>query len=126
LFNEPTRVAFLDNLPEFASNLSADYEIGKWSLTGRARHFGDWTYVASTSAANPVYEVVGAETFFDLIGNYRLSDSVDVTVGIENALDNYTQHTGLVTERNNGRLYPRGVPYENEGRQVYARVGIRF
>jgi iron complex outermembrane receptor protein len=126
LFNEPTRVAFLDNLPEFTSNLSADYEIGKWSLTGRARHFGDWTYVASTSATNPVYEVVGAETFFDLIGNYQFTDNVNVTVGVENAFDNFTQHTGLVTERNNGRLYPRGVPYENEGRQVYARVGIKF
>jgi iron complex outermembrane receptor protein len=126
LFNEPTRVAFLDNLPEFTSNLSADYEIGKWSLTGRARHFGDWTYVASTSATNPVYEVVGAETFFDLIGNYQFTESVNVTVGVENAFDNFTQHTGLVTERNNGRLYPRGVPYENEGRQVYARVGIKF
>jgi iron complex outermembrane receptor protein len=125
-FNEPTRVAFLDNLPQFTSNLSADYEVGKWSLTGRARHFGDWTYVASTSATNPVYEDIGAETFFDLIGNYQFSDSVNVTVGVENALDNYTQHTQLVTERNNGRLYPRGVPYENEGRQVYARVGIRF
>jgi iron complex outermembrane receptor protein len=126
LFNEPTRVAFLDNLPAFTSNLSADYEIGKWSLTGRARHFGDWTYVASTSATNPVYEVVGAETFFDLIGNYQFTDNVNVTVGVENAFDNFTQHTGLVTERNNGRLYPRGVPYENEGRQVYARVGIKF
>jgi iron complex outermembrane receptor protein len=126
LFNEPTRVAFLDNLPEFTSNLSAEYEIGKWSLTGRARHFGDWTYVASTSATNPVYEVVGAETFFDLIGNYQFTESVNVTVGVENAFDNFTQHTGLVTERNNGRLYPRGVPYENEGRQVYARVGIKF
>jgi iron complex outermembrane receptor protein len=126
LFNEPTRVAFLDNLPQFTSNLSADYELGQGSLTARVRHFGDWTYVSSTSAANPVYEDIGQETFFDLIGNYRLTDSVDVTVGVENLLDNYTQHTGLVTERNNGRLYPRGVPYENEGRQVYARVGIRF
>ena len=100
--------------------------LGFRSLTGRARHFGDWTYVASTSATNPVYEVVGAETFFDLIGNYQFTDNVNVTVGVENAFDNFTQHTGLVTELNNGRLYPRGVPYENEGRQVYARVGIKF
>jgi len=126
LFSAPTRVAFLENLPQLSANLSADYEIGKWSVTGRARHYGDWTYVASTSVANPVYENVRAETFFDLIGSYDVSDSVNVTVGVENLLDNYTQHTGLVTERNNGRLYPRGVPYENEGRQVYARVGIRF
>jgi hypothetical protein len=51
---------------------------------------------------------------------------VNLAVGVENLLDNFTQHTGLVTERNNGRLYPRGVPYENEGRQLYARVGFKF
>jgi iron complex outermembrane receptor protein len=126
LFNAPTRVAFLDNLPKVSSNLSADYDFGKWSLTARARHYGDWTYVASTSATNPVYEDIGQETFFDLSGRLELSDGVNVALGLENLLDNYTQHTGLVTERNNGRLYPRGVPYENEGRQIYARVGIRF
>ena len=126
LFNEPTRVAFLDNIPQFTSHLSADYEFGQWALTGRVRHFGDWTYVSNTSATNPVYEDVGEETFFDLMGSYEFSDSVNITVGVENLLDNYTQHTELVTERNNGRVYPRGVPYENEGRQAYARVGIRF
>jgi len=125
-FNEPTRVAFLENLPQLAGNLSADYEIGKFAITARARHYGDWTYVSNTSATSPVYEDVGAETFFDLIGNYNLSEGVSVTLGVENLLDNFTQHAGLVTERNNGRLYPRGTPYENEGRQVYARVGIRF
>jgi iron complex outermembrane recepter protein len=125
-FNEPTRVAFLENLPNVSGNLSVDYELSKLSLTVRARHFGDWTYVSNTSATAPVYEDIGQETFFDLIGNYDLTDSVNLAVGVENLLDNYTQHTGLVTERNNGRLYPRGVPYENEGRQVYARVGIKF
>ncbi len=82
--------------------------------------------MSNTSATSPVYEEVGAETFFDLIGSYRFSDGVNISVGVENLLDNFTQHTQLVTERNNGRLYPRGVPYENEGRQLYARVGIRF
>lgn len=126
LFNEPTRVGFLDALPGLSSNLSVDYEIGKWSLTGRARHFGDWTYVSNTAAANPVYEIIGAETFFDLVGNYRLSDGVNVTLGVENLLDNFTQHSQLITVRNNGRQYPGGAPYENDGRQVYARVGIQF
>jgi iron complex outermembrane receptor protein len=125
-FNQPTRVAFLENLPNVSGNLSVDYELSQLSLTVRARHYGDWTYVSNTSATSPVYEDIGAETFFDLIGNYDLTDSVNLAVGVENLLDNFTQHTGLVTERNNGRLYPRGVPYENEGRQVYARVGFKF
>jgi outer membrane receptor protein involved in Fe transport len=119
-------VGFLETIPKFTSNLSADYEFGKWRLSGRARHFGDWTYVSNTSAVTPVYEDIGAETFFDLSGNYQLSDGVSVSLGVENVLDNFTQEVGLVTIRNNGRLYPGGAPYENDGRQLYARVGIRF
>ena len=126
LFNEPTRVAFLHNLPQFTSHLSGDYDVGKWAFTARLRHYGNWTYVSSTSATNPVYEDIAAETFFDLLAGYDVTENVKVTAGVENVLDNYTQHTGLVTERNNGRLYPRGVPYENEGRQWYARVGVKF
>lgn len=125
LINEAARVTFLRTIPRFTSHLSADYELDKWRLTARARHFGTWTYVASTSTPF-VYEDIGAETFLDLIGGYQFSDGVDITVGFENLLDNYTQEVGLVTVRNNGRLYPGGAPYENEGRQVYARVGIRF
>jgi outer membrane receptor protein involved in Fe transport len=73
-----------------------------------------------------IYENIGAEIFFDLTAGYRFSDSIDVTVGVENVLDNYAQEVGLVTVRNNGRRYPGGAPYENEGRQTYARVGVKF
>ena len=125
LIDEQARTTLLRTLPRFTSHLSADYSIGAWQLMARGRHFGDWTYVASTTVPY-VYEQIGAETFVDLIGGYRFSDSIDLTVGIENLLDNYIQEVKLVTVRNNGRRYPGGAPYENEGRQVYARVGMRF
>jgi outer membrane receptor for ferrienterochelin and colicin len=60
------------------------------------------------------------------VGNYRLSEGVNLTLGVENLLDNFTQHSRLITVRNNGRQYPGGAPYENDGRQLYARVGIKF
>jgi iron complex outermembrane receptor protein len=125
LIDEQARTTFLRTIPRFTSHLSADYQLGKWSLTGRGRHFGEWTYVASSTVPY-IYEQIGAETFVDLIAGYEFSDSVGITVGVENVLDNYTQEVGLVTVRNNGRKYPGGAPYENEGRQAYARVGIRF
>jgi iron complex outermembrane receptor protein len=125
-FDEPTRVAFLDNLPNVSATLSTDYEVGAFRLSVRARHYGDWVYVANTSATTPVYEDIGRETFFDVIGNYEVSESMYVTLGVENLLNNFTQTVGLVTIRNNGRLYPGGSPYENDGRQVYARFGITF
>ncbi|HEY0686123.1 MAG TPA: TonB-dependent receptor [Steroidobacter sp.] len=125
LLDEQARVTFLKTIPRFTSHLSADYSLGKWQFTARGRHFGEWTYVANTTVPY-VYEQIGAETFLDLIGNYQFSDSVSITLGVENALDNYIQEVGLVTIRNNGRRYPGGAPYENEGRQLYARVGVRF
>jgi iron complex outermembrane recepter protein len=125
LIDEQARVTFVKTLPRFTSHLSADYSLGKWQLTARGRHFGEWTYVASTSIPY-VYEQIGAETFLDLVGNYQFSDSVGIAIGVENVLDNYTQEVGLVTIRNNGRRYPGGTPYENDGRQVYARVDYRF
>lgn len=123
--DQPTRVQFLRNVPRFGANLSLDYVLDSWTLTGRARHFGEWVYAASTSGAG-IFETIGAETFFDLIGTYRFSKNVDATLGVENLLDNYTQQVQLVTVRNNGRLYPGGAPYENNGRQIYARLGISF
>jgi iron complex outermembrane receptor protein len=125
LLDEAARTTFLRAIPRFTSHLSADYGVGKWRLTGRARHFGEWTYVASATVPY-IYEEIGSETFLDLIASYEFSENVDITVGVENALDNYTQEVELVTVRNNGRRYPGGAPYENEGRQVYARVGVRF
>ncbi len=125
LIDEQARTTFLKTIPRFTSHLSTDYSFGKWQFTARGRHFGEWTYVASTTIPY-VYEQIGSETFLDLIGAYQFSDSVNITVGVENVLDNYIQEVGLVTVRNNGRRYPGGAPYENEGRQVYARVGVRF
>ncbi|MET0533664.1 MAG: TonB-dependent receptor, partial [Steroidobacter sp.] len=125
LLDQQARVTFLKTIPRFTTHLSTDYSFGQWQLTARGRHFGEWTYVASTTVPY-IYEQIGAETFVDLIGSYQFSDSVDITLGVENVLDNYIQEVGLVTVRNNGRRYPGGAPYENEGRQVYARVGIRF
>ena len=34
--------------------------------------------------------------------------------------------TDFLAFRNNGRVYVGGTPYENDGRQFYARVGVRF
>lgn len=125
LIDEQARVTLLRTIPRFTSHLSANYDLGKWRLTVRARHFDDWVYVASTTVPY-IYENIGAETFLDLIGGYQFSDTVNLTLGAENVLDNYADEVELLTVRNNGRRYPGGAPYENEGRQIYARVGIRF
>lgn len=134
LFNEAERTGYAKSVPKLSTRLGVSYDIGKLGLSAYARHFGKWTYVANAGTWNtagvnltpPVYQGIGAETLFDLIGTYRFSNNVDLTVGVENVFDNYVDKVELLTLRNNGRQYPGGIPFENEGRQLYARVGIKF
>ncbi len=134
LFPEWTRTSYLRNVPRFTTNLSAEYEWNKLRLLGRVRHFDNWTYVAANGATNgagvvttqPIYQNIAAVNFIDLVGSWRFTDSTDVSIGVENVLDKFSDTVDLVTTRNNGRLYPGGAPYENEGRNLYARVNFRF
>ncbi len=134
LFPEWTRTGFLRSVPRFTSNLSAEYEWGPFQLLGRVRHFDKWVYVAANGATNSagvvttpaIYQNIAAVDFVDLIGTWKFSESLNLSVGVENVLDKFSDTVDLVTIRNNGRLYPGGAPYENEGRNLYARVGIRF
>jgi iron complex outermembrane recepter protein len=120
LLSEHARVAFLRSVPRFASHLTAEYTLGKWHFTGRARHFGTWIYTENS------IQKISAETFLDLTADFAASDTVNLTIGIENAFDNYADKVQSTALRNVGRQYPGGTPYENEGRQIYARMGIRF
>jgi iron complex outermembrane receptor protein len=110
-------------LPRVTGILSTDYEWNKLKLFARARHYGEWIWAADASNAN-LNQPVGSETFIDLFGTYALTKDVDITVGAENLLDNYTELTQF--NQALGRKYPGQVPYENDGRQAYVRVGIRF
>ncbi len=110
-------------LPRVTGILSADYEWNKLKLFARARHYGEWIWAADASNAS-LNQPVGAQTFVDLFGTFALNSAVDITVGAENLLDNYTPLTQF--NQALGRKYPGQVPYENDGRQAYVRVGIRF
>ena len=134
LFPEWTRTSYVDNVPRFTSHLTAEYQWSKLSLLGRIRHFDQWTYVAAAGATNgagvvttqPIYQDIGAVNFLDLVGSWHFTDKVDLSIGVENVLDQFSDTVDLVTTRNNGRLYPGGAPYENEGRNLYGRVNFRF
>lgn len=134
LFPEWTRTSYLRNVPRFTSHLSADYQWKSFTLLGRVRHFDKWIYVAANGATDgagvvttqPIYQTIGGVNFVDLVGGWRFNERTDLSVGVENVLDTYSDKVQLITVRNNGRQYPGGAPYENEGRNLYARVNFRF
>jgi iron complex outermembrane receptor protein len=111
-----------DQLPKSAATLSIDYDVAKWSVLARARHYGSWLFVSSTST--DFNEWQGALTFIDVSGTYSLTDKVKVTAGAENLFNKFTQREQFLWTV--GRKYITGSPYENDGRQVYLRATVSF
>jgi iron complex outermembrane recepter protein len=118
-----TRLALEQGLPRDTANLSVDYAWGQWSLFARGRLFGDW--VSQGSTTDPAFnQTVGEEVFLDIAATYDATDSISVTLGADNVLDNYSDKAQFLTYV--GRVYPTGLPYENDGLQGYLRVGVKF
>jgi hypothetical protein len=46
------------------------------------------------------------------------------SLGADNVLDNYSDKAQFLIFV--GRVYPSGLPYENDGLQGYVRVGMGF
>jgi iron complex outermembrane receptor protein len=111
-----------EQLPKTAATLSFDYEVAKWALLARARHYGSWLSVSTT--AQQFDELQGALTFIDLAGSYAVTDKVKVTAGAENLFNKFTDREKYLYTV--GRKYITGSPYENDGRQVYLRANVSF
>jgi iron complex outermembrane receptor protein len=111
-----------DQLPKSAATLSVDYDVARWSVLARARHYGSWLFVSSTGTN--FNELQGALTFIDVAGTYALTDNVKVTAGAENLFNKFTQREQYLWTV--GRKYITGSPYENDGRQVYLRATVNF
>jgi len=118
-----TRRELEDSIPQQTGTLSLDYTIGKAGLFLRGRYYGTWLWIAdSTNTATN--QDVGAETLVDASFTYRFTDHVDVSVGLENAFDNYPDRARYATV--SGLTYPRSTPFENDGQFFYGRVGVKF
>lgn len=118
-----TRLGLERSLPRDSANLSADYSWRQWSFFARGRYYGGWVWVASTTDPS-TNQSVGSEAFLDLAATYHATDTISVTLGAEDIFDNYADKALYNTFI--GRVYPTGTPFENDGRQAYARVGIKF
>jgi iron complex outermembrane recepter protein len=123
VISDQTRLGLEKGIPQDTTNLSIDYTWRQWSLFARGRHFGEWVSLGSTT--DPAFnQTVGEEVFLDLAATYAATDTINVTLGADNLLDSYSDKAQFLTFV--GRVYPTGLPYENDGRQAYLRVGIKF
>jgi iron complex outermembrane receptor protein len=112
------RVEALEELlPNIKGNVSWSHTQGKWRTVLRANYYGDWR-----STGNG-YDV-DAATLVDAQVSYQITDSLEVTAGVDNLFDEYPDETpnpgGL------GQLYPEDSPFGFNGGTWYVQGRYAF
>lgn len=87
-----------------------------------------WRYFGSVKgygqAANRIDDEFASESYFDLSGNWRITDKASVILGINNILDNDPSINATVGTTGNGNTYPQ--VYDALGRYVFLRATMSF
>lgn len=106
--------AIEDLLPNTRANISWSHTDGAWRTLLRANYYGGWD-----DTGNGV-NGIGAEVLIDAQVSYQVSESLNLTVGVDNLLDTYPQENpdagGL------GQLYSESSPFGFNGGTWYVQA----
>ena len=100
--------------PETRYNLTYRQSFNQWDVVARYSFFGDW-YDDHAGADFSGYGLA------DVQMSYNFASGLAVTLGAENALDEYPDEA---ISYGNGRRYPRYSPAGHNGALVYAKVSF--
>jgi iron complex outermembrane recepter protein len=114
-------------LQDFRAITSVNFARDFYSVNARLRHFGsveyrDGTGALATDTLLAANGGIGSYTYLDLSGSVTVFEKVDVSLGINNILDKEPPLVGVDNARNANA--PAG--YDQLGRYVFARVGVKF
>ena len=100
--------------PETRYNLTYRQTFNQWDLVARYSFYGDW-YDDHAGADFSGYGLV------DIQARYNFASGLALTVGAENALDQYPDEA---INYGNGRRYPRYAPAGHNGMLVFAKMNV--
>ena len=100
--------------PETRYNLTYRQTFNQWDLAARYSYFGDW-YDDHAGADFDGYGLA------DIQVRYNFANGLALTVGAENALDEYPDEA---INYGNGRRYPRYAPAGHNGALVFAKLSL--
>ncbi len=100
--------------PETRYNLTYRQSFNRWHLTARYSYFGDW-YDDHAGADFDGYGLA------DIQVRYNFANGLALTLGAENALDEYPDEA---INYGNGRRYPRYAPAGHNGALIFAKVSV--
>ncbi|NCT86455.1 TonB-dependent receptor [Stenotrophomonas acidaminiphila] len=121
--SQTQRVIFEERLPRQKGTVSANYDIGNWTVLGKLRHYGAWTD-ATGNATGDIFQRFGDMQFFDLAVAYRFNAGNSLRIGADNLFDRYPDEA--VFQASRGLVYSRNAPYDTDGRNVYAEYRVAF
>jgi len=121
--SQTQRVIFEERLPRQKGTVSANYDIGNWTVLGKLRHYGAWTD-ATGNATGDIFQRFGDIQFFDLAVAYRFNAGNSLRIGVDNLFDRYPDEA--VFQASRGLVYSRNAPYDTDGRNVYAEYRVAF
>jgi outer membrane receptor protein involved in Fe transport len=108
--------------PDWKHVASITWDSGSfWSLTGRWRFFGEVTYVDEVDQI--VANNLGTQSYLDLNVVFRFADNHDVSLGVNNILDEEPPLLGgtLSSVGNTAQYH-----YDPLGRFLYATLNLRW
>ena len=120
LFNSESQFDFLNGI-ETRGVFSVVHDMGDWSFLGRANYYGPYENAQNT-ALDPIYDF-GSELQIDVEATYRPTDTVTVSAGIRNLLDEYPDPD---PEDCCGRIYDSGSIVDWQGGYWYGKVRVTF
>ncbi|HET8693003.1 MAG TPA: TonB-dependent receptor [Steroidobacteraceae bacterium] len=91
------------------------------------RHYGAVTGLDAPNLAmaeGQLDHTLPAEDYFDLAANWAITEKANVTLGVNNVLDDNPSISGAVGTTGNGNTYPQ--TYDALGRYVFLRATVDF
>lgn len=102
---------------------STDWSKDKWGVTARATYYGNVVQPGSTAAND--FET-GENTVADFAVHYQPNERVRLTLGVDNAFDEYPDAVPATLNSNGVVGFPFYSPFGFNGRFAYVRVGLNW
>ena len=123
LSNPTAQKTFEQGVPQDRFSLTGTYDVGRFTVTAKARYFGSWTDSTGNTTGD-IFQTFGAVTFFDASLTYRVNQALSLKVGAEDLFNTYPDLA--VFQASRGLKYSRNSPYDTNGGQYYVRLDARF
>jgi iron complex outermembrane receptor protein len=123
LFGRQRILTIEDGTPDTKVSGTADWRYGRWGITARTTYYASVLQPGST-AANDFS--TGDKITADFEGRFQPNDRVTLSLGVDNAFDEYPDAVPETLNSNGVVGFPFYSPFGFNGRYVYARVGLSW